>query len=141
MSTDNKLHIEVWSDVVCPFCFIGKKHYEEALAKFEHAGDVVLEWKSYQLDPEFVQPEERYDLEEGLAKNTTDLLKLFMLCNNRLPIQRKNQDSALTSAKQLLSILFRHTEYCIRQRKRTRRSGKRSLLLRLFRTGKRSWQH
>lgn len=68
MSTDNKLHIEVWSDVVCPFCFIGKKHYEQALAQFEHADDVVLEWKSYQLDPEFVQPEERYDLEQGLAK-------------------------------------------------------------------------
>ena len=40
---------------------------------FEHADDVVLEWKSYQLDPEFVQPEERYNLEEGLAKSTTDL--------------------------------------------------------------------
>lgn len=50
MNTDNKLHIEVWSDVVCPFCFIGKRHYEQALAQFEHADDVVLEWKSYQLD-------------------------------------------------------------------------------------------
>lgn len=49
MNTDNKLHIEVWSDVVCPFCFIGKRHYEQALAQFEHADDVVLEWKSYQL--------------------------------------------------------------------------------------------
>lgn len=73
MNTDNKLHIEVWSDVVCPFCFIGKRHYEQALAQFEHADDVVLEWKSYQLDPEFVQPVERYDLEQGLAKSITDL--------------------------------------------------------------------
>lgn len=56
-----------------PFLLYRKKHYEQALAQFEHADDVVLEWKSYQLDPEFVQPEERYNLEQGLAKNTTDL--------------------------------------------------------------------
>ena len=38
------------------FLFYRKRHYEQALAQFEHADDVVLEWKSYQLDPEFVQP-------------------------------------------------------------------------------------
>ena len=48
---NNKLHVEVWSDIVCPFCYIGKRNYEQALAKFEHADELVVEFKSYQLDP------------------------------------------------------------------------------------------
>jgi len=43
--------IEVWSDIVCPWCYIGKRRLESALAGFDH--DVEVEWKSFQLDPEF----------------------------------------------------------------------------------------
>jgi predicted DsbA family dithiol-disulfide isomerase len=43
--------IEVWSDIVCPWCYIGKRRLESALADFD--GDVEVEWKSFQLDPEF----------------------------------------------------------------------------------------
>lgn len=45
------MKIEVWSDIVCPFCYIGKRRLEEALATFAHAGQVELVWKSFQLDP------------------------------------------------------------------------------------------
>jgi len=55
MNTPNKLKVEVWSDVVCPFCYIGKRHYEHALAQFEHADEVELEFKSYQLNPDYQQ--------------------------------------------------------------------------------------
>ena len=45
------MKIEVWSDIVCPWCYIGKRRLESALADFD--GDVEVEWKSFQLDPEF----------------------------------------------------------------------------------------
>jgi predicted DsbA family dithiol-disulfide isomerase len=43
--------IEVWSDIVCPWCYIGKRRLESALAGFDH--EVEVEWKSFQLDPTF----------------------------------------------------------------------------------------
>ena len=45
------MKIEIWSDIVCPFCYIGKRRLEEALATFEHADKVEVVWKSFQLDP------------------------------------------------------------------------------------------
>lgn len=51
MIENNKMKIEVWSDVACPFCYIGKRHYESAISKFADANNIELEWKSFQLDP------------------------------------------------------------------------------------------
>lgn len=45
------MKIEIWSDVVCPWCYIGKRRIESALAAFPHADDVEVVWRSYQLDP------------------------------------------------------------------------------------------
>lgn len=46
-----KMKVEVWSDIMCPFCYIGKRHYEAALEQFAHKDQVELVWKSFQLDP------------------------------------------------------------------------------------------
>ncbi|SKB39616.1 protein disulfide-isomerase [Parapedobacter luteus] len=46
------MKIEVWSDIACPFCYIGKHHFETALARFSGRQAVRLEWKSFQLDPD-----------------------------------------------------------------------------------------
>jgi predicted DsbA family dithiol-disulfide isomerase len=46
------LTVEIWSDVVCPWCYIGKRRFEAALAAFDHADDVTLMWRSFELDPE-----------------------------------------------------------------------------------------
>jgi predicted DsbA family dithiol-disulfide isomerase len=45
------MRIEIWSDVVCPWCYIGKRRLESALAGFEHADEVEVVWRSFQLDP------------------------------------------------------------------------------------------
>ncbi|MCW2736173.1 DsbA family oxidoreductase [Nocardioides sp.] len=45
------MKIEIWSDVVCPWCYIGKRRIESALAEFAHAEEVEVHWRSYQLDP------------------------------------------------------------------------------------------
>lgn len=45
------MKVDVWSDFVCPFCYIGKRRFEEALEKFPYKNDVTVEYKSYELDP------------------------------------------------------------------------------------------
>jgi len=45
------VRIEIWSDVVCPWCYIGKRHLEAALESFEHRGDVEIVYRSFELDP------------------------------------------------------------------------------------------
>ncbi|TMR13302.1 DsbA family oxidoreductase [Nonomuraea turkmeniaca] len=45
------MRIDIWSDVVCPWCYIGKRRLESALARFEHADEVDVHWHSFQLDP------------------------------------------------------------------------------------------
>lgn len=45
------VRIEIWSDVVCPWCYIGKRRLEKALAQLPHAREVEVRWRSFQLDP------------------------------------------------------------------------------------------
>jgi len=45
------MKIEIWSDVMCPFCYIGKRKLEAALQQFDNSGKLSIEWKSFQLDP------------------------------------------------------------------------------------------
>lgn len=44
------MRIEIWSDVVCPWCYIGKRRLEAALDRFEHKDDIEIEWKAFELD-------------------------------------------------------------------------------------------
>jgi predicted DsbA family dithiol-disulfide isomerase len=48
------MKIEIWSDVICPFCYIGKRKLEDALARFPGRDQVEVEWKSFQLAPDAV---------------------------------------------------------------------------------------
>jgi predicted DsbA family dithiol-disulfide isomerase len=45
------MKIEIWSDVMCPFCYIGKRNFETALEQFSNKNGIEVEWKSFQLDP------------------------------------------------------------------------------------------
>jgi predicted DsbA family dithiol-disulfide isomerase len=45
------MKVEVWSDIICPFCYIGKRKFEQALHQFAHQSEVEVVWRSYQLDP------------------------------------------------------------------------------------------
>jgi predicted DsbA family dithiol-disulfide isomerase len=46
------MKLEVWSDVVCPWCYIGKRQMERALARFAHGSEVTVTWRSYELAPD-----------------------------------------------------------------------------------------
>ena len=47
------MKIEIWSDVMCPFCYIGKRHLEKAMEVLPFKNEVEIEWKSYQLNPDY----------------------------------------------------------------------------------------
>lgn len=60
------MEVEIWSDVACPWCYVGKRRFEAALGQFEHRDDVTITWRSFELDPE--APAEREgDRAEHLA--------------------------------------------------------------------------
>ncbi|MBO0948650.1 DsbA family oxidoreductase [Fibrella forsythiae] len=46
------MNVEIWSDVMCPFCYIGKRKFEHALSEFPHKEQVNVVWKSFQLNPD-----------------------------------------------------------------------------------------
>jgi predicted DsbA family dithiol-disulfide isomerase len=80
------MKVEIWSDVVCPWCYIGKRRFESALASFGHRADVELIWRSFELDPSApaVRPEStaehlaaKYGMSrEQAAANQDRLVKL-----------------------------------------------------------------
>ncbi|MGN6796454.1 MAG: DsbA family oxidoreductase [Streptosporangiaceae bacterium] len=45
------MQVEIWSDIVCPWCYIGKRRFERALNSFEHADSVAVSYRSFELDP------------------------------------------------------------------------------------------
>jgi predicted DsbA family dithiol-disulfide isomerase len=78
---ENKLKVQIWSDIMCPFCYIGKRRIEEALSLFEHKDAVEIEWKSFELDATFIaSPEdslvehlaEKYRKDNDWAQNMLD---------------------------------------------------------------------
>jgi predicted DsbA family dithiol-disulfide isomerase len=61
------MKVEIWSDVVCPWCYLGKRRFESALAQFDHRDQVEVIWRSYQLDPNAPRVSEE-TVNEMLAK-------------------------------------------------------------------------
>ncbi|MCU1484262.1 MAG: DsbA family oxidoreductase [Actinomycetia bacterium] len=59
------MQVEIWSDVVCPWCYIGKRRFEEALRRFDGRDDVEVTWRSFELDPD--APPVGIDVLEHLA--------------------------------------------------------------------------
>jgi predicted DsbA family dithiol-disulfide isomerase len=45
------MHVEIWSDIACPWCYVGKRRFAAALAAFEHRDEVRVTWRSFELDP------------------------------------------------------------------------------------------
>lgn len=85
-----KMKIEIWSDVMCPFCYIGKRKFENALAQFSDKNYIEVEWKSFELNP-------------NLKTDTTKTLAKYLAEQKRLPMEQVNQmiNHASNMAKQV----------------------------------------
>ncbi|MCH7403209.1 DsbA family protein [Belliella kenyensis] len=71
------MKIEIWSDVMCPFCYIGKRRLEASLEKFEHKDKVEIVWKSFLLNPDLKTNPDLSTLEylsesKGWSKSQTE---------------------------------------------------------------------
>jgi predicted DsbA family dithiol-disulfide isomerase len=62
------MDVEIWSDIACPWCYVGKRRFESALAGFEHRDDVNLRWRSFELDPAAPAARERSGAEHLAEK-------------------------------------------------------------------------
>ena len=62
------MKIEIWSDIMCPFCYIGKRRFEAALEKFSHKDKVEVEWKSFLLSPD-VETDPTKNMNQFLAEH------------------------------------------------------------------------
>ncbi len=61
------MHVEIWSDIACPWCYVGKRRFEGALAAYEHRDEVTVTWRSFELDPH-APPEREHDTATHLAE-------------------------------------------------------------------------
>jgi predicted DsbA family dithiol-disulfide isomerase len=75
------MRIEVWSDVVCPWCYIGKRHLEEALAGFAHRDEVDVVYRSFELDPSAPEVPVETTVESLAKKFGTDVAGARELMN------------------------------------------------------------
>ncbi|WP_379808082.1 DsbA family oxidoreductase [Flavobacterium ardleyense] len=84
------MKIEIWSDVMCPFCYIGKRNLENALEQFTESKEIEVVWKSYQLDAEMPQVAEESYID-------------YLVQRKRMPIDQVEQMLAgvTESAKQV----------------------------------------
>lgn len=80
---NEKMKVEVWSDISCPFCYLGKTKFEKALSQFPDRALIEIEWKSFQLNP-------------GLETNTSITVYDYLATEKRM---------SLTEVKQMTSYV------------------------------------
>src|SRR5271170_1222839 len=51
----NRMRVDIWSDIVCPWCYVGNARFSRALADFEHGDQVEVVYRSFELDPSIPQ--------------------------------------------------------------------------------------
>lgn len=88
------MKVEVWSDVMCPFCYLGKRKFEMALNQFEHSDEVEVVWKSFQLQP-------------GLETDTSANIAEHLAEVKGFPVeQAKKMNAQLTEAGEQVGLTY-----------------------------------
>jgi predicted DsbA family dithiol-disulfide isomerase len=62
------VNVEIWSDIACPWCYVGKRRFEKALESFEHRDEITVTWRSFELDPSAPAEREGSQVEHIAAK-------------------------------------------------------------------------
>ena len=79
------MNVEIWSDIVCPWCYIGKRRFEHALDRFAHRDDVQVTWRSFELDP------------RSPRRSSTSLNEMLARKYGRTPAQVEAMQAQLTA--------------------------------------------
>jgi predicted DsbA family dithiol-disulfide isomerase len=94
------MQVEIWSDVVCPWCYLGKRRFERALDSFEHKDEVAVVYRSFELDP---------TVPAGVSSPTVERLaeKYGLSAAQAVDAQRQMQARAAADG-----LTFRMSELC-----------------------------
>ena len=99
------MNVEIWSDIACPFCYIGKRKFEQALEQFPHKDKVAVSFKSFQLDPN-AEVEQSQTTTEMLAQKYGMPIEQAKEMNEQVTDQAKDvgldyhlESSVLTNTK------------------------------------------
>lgn len=84
------MQVDIFSDVVCPWCAVGKRRFEEALRRFEHADEIDVVWRAYELDPGAPVRREG-DYADRLAKKYGMTREQAVTANERLTATAANE--------------------------------------------------
>jgi predicted DsbA family dithiol-disulfide isomerase len=84
------MKVEIWSDIMCPFCYIGKRRFEKALSQFPGADNVEIEWKSFQLNPE-MKTDTNKNINQYLAEIKNWSLSQAQEMNDRVALMAKDE--------------------------------------------------
>lgn len=113
------MRIEVWSDFVCPFCYIGKRRLEQALERFEYGQEVQVEYRSYQLDPNA-----KYQSEKSFYETFAELKKMSVEQAKQLNQQVAEQAKTVGLTYHFDTMKYTHTLDAHRLTQLAREQGK-----------------
>jgi len=100
-----KMKVEVWEDVMCPFCYMGRRLFGAALKEFPGKKDVEIVWHSYQLNPE-IKYEPGRDIYSYLADNKSQSREWAMKLNAQLAAEAKKVGLTYNFDKVIVSNTF-----------------------------------
>ncbi len=99
------MQVEIWSDVMCPFCYIGKRKIEAALERFPHKNDVEIIWKSFQLNPD-IKTEANKSINQYLAEAKGWTLQKAKEMNDHVTQMAKNEGLTYNMDKAVVANSF-----------------------------------
>lgn len=84
------MRVEIWSDVACPWCYIGKRRFDVALSRFEHGDEVDVRWRSFELDPSAPSVREEAYVDRLAAKYRTTVAEADATIDRMIEAGAKN---------------------------------------------------
>ncbi len=103
--TKPKLKVEIWSDVMCPFCYIGKRRFEKALAQLRFKDQIEVVWRSFQLNPNTVT-NANVNVTEHLAKSKSWSMEYAREMSNHVSQMAAQEDLYFDFDKAILANSF-----------------------------------
>ena len=102
----NKMKIEIWSDVMCPFCYIGKRRFEKSLENTSLKDKIDIEWKSFQLNPG-MQTDTSININEYLAQHKGMPLEQAKALNAQVTQMAKEEGLVYNFDKSVVANSFK----------------------------------
>lgn len=130
------MKVDIWSDIRCPFCYIGKKNFEKALEQFPEKNNIELTWRSFQLDPDLKTQPEKDSLQYFMDRKGVSLERAEEMYDHVTQVG-KNSDIEFKFENQKVANTFRgHLLIKLAQSKNLANEAEEALFIAQFIDGK-----